>query len=76
MTTPRTIGPDSEIEFLLLPSRAYSALRRRGIDKIADLLVHSPASITRIRGIGVKSSDVIEARLRELGLKFQPHAHR
>lgn len=71
MTARRHIGPDSEIEFLMLPPRAYTALRRRGIDKISDLLAHSPSSILRIRGIGEKSSEWIEERLREYGFRFQ-----
>ncbi len=72
----RTVGPDSEIEFLMLPTRAYTVLRRAGFDKIRDILGHSPESLRRVRGIGEGCALWIEHSLKRNGFEYHPHAHR
>lgn len=66
-----TIGPDSEIEYLRLPSRSYTALCRDGIERIRDITRHTPASLRKISGLGEVSAQVIELKLQQLGLSLR-----
>ena len=72
MTTRRTVGPEFEIEYLLLPPRVYSALRREGYDKIRDLLRHTPESLREVRGVGVIGAGWIQGSLRLHGFMLRP----
>jgi len=63
--------PDMPIEELELSVRASNGLKRANINTVGDLVEKTREEMGKIRNLGQKSLDEIEAKLRELGLSFK-----
>ena len=60
---------DKKIEDVLkLSKRAFNCLQKAGINTIADLISCSDEDLIRIEGLGRKTFDEIETKLKEIGL--------
>lgn len=65
----REIHPEAlatPVEQLGLPSRAVTALKRKGIDTVQDLLPFSEESLSMVRGISTESAAEMMASIRSL----------
>lgn len=68
-TTP-VLG-DTPIEELELSVRSYNCLKRAGISTVHELTEKSQEDMMKVRNLGRKSLDEVEAKLHELGLSFR-----
>lgn len=56
------------IESLDLAPRAYNALKRAGLDTVADIAKKEPDTLMDIRGMGLKCFSELQDKLMELGV--------
>ena len=59
-----------DIEDLNLSVRAYNCLKRRGINKVRELVVLNPEDLISMKNFGKKSLEEVERVLAELGLSL------
>lgn len=62
---------DTPIEELELSVRSYNCLKRAGISTVRELTEKSQEDMMKVRNLGRKSLDEVEAKLHELGLSFK-----
>lgn len=65
------VSADVRIEELDLGQRPYNALKRNGIDKVAQLTAMTASEVKKIRNLGVSSYDEIVAKLLEHGFSLK-----
>lgn len=68
---PATTPGDTPIEELELSVRSYNCLKRAGISTVRELTEKSQEDMMKVRNLGRKSLDEVEAKLHELGLAFR-----
>ena len=56
---------------LSLPSSAVSALGRKGVVEISDLILFTENEISNLSGVGRKALEVLHAELRRHNLSFK-----
>ena len=61
------------IEELELSVRAYSCLKRAGINSVAELVQRNQEDMMKVRNLGRKSLEEVEQKLHELGLSLRPN---
>lgn len=66
-----TTPGDTPIEELELSVRSYNCLKRAGISTVRELTEKSQEDMMKVRNLGRKSLDEVEAKLHELGLSFR-----
>ena len=59
------------IEELELSVRSFNCLKRAGINTVGDLIGKSEDDMMKVRNLGKKSLDEVNAKLKELGLDFK-----
>ena len=59
------------IEDLELSVRSYNCLKRAGINTVEELCNRTPEDMMKVRNLGKKSLDEVNAKLKELGLDFK-----
>ena len=60
------------IEELELSVRSFNCLKRAGINTVEDLVNKSPEDMMKVRNLGKKSFDEVQAKLRSLGCDLTP----
>ena len=61
------------IEELELSVRAYTCLKRAGINSVAELVQRNQEDMMKVRNLGRKSLEEVEQKLQELGLALRPN---
>jgi DNA-directed RNA polymerase alpha subunit len=56
---------------LSLPASARSALGRKGVTEISDLLLYTENEISSLSGVGRKALEVLQTELRRHNLSFR-----
>lgn len=59
------------LDTLSLPASARSALGRKGVTEISDLLLFTESEISSLSGVGRKALEVLQAELRRHNLSFR-----
>jgi len=59
------------VDELNLPSRVVNALLKEGVETVADLIKLGREKLTKIKGLGKKSIDLVEEELKRLGVEFK-----
>ena len=62
---------DMKIDELELSVRSYNCLKRAGINTVEELCDKTPEEMMKVRNLGRKSLEEVNAKLEELGLKFR-----
>ena len=60
------------IEELDLSVRAYNCLKRAGINTVAELVQRNQEDMMKVRNLGRKSLEEVQAKISELGFHFRP----
>ena len=58
---------EKTIEDLELSVRSFNCLKRANINTVEDLISKSPEEMMKVRNLGKKSFDEVNAKLKELG---------
>jgi DNA-directed RNA polymerase subunit alpha len=61
---------EMSIDELELSVRSYNCLKRAGINTVEELCNKTPEDMMKVRNLGRKSMEEVQAKLRELGLQF------
>ena len=62
---------EMNIDELELSVRSYNCLKRAGINTVEELCNRTPEDMMKVRNLGKKSLDEVNAKLKELGLDFK-----
>ena len=62
---------DIKIDELELSVRSYNCLKRAGINTLGELCEKSPEDMMKVRNLGRKSMEEVQAKLKELGLTLK-----
>ena len=60
-----------QMNTLSLPSSALSALERKGVAEISDLLFFTESEISNLNGVGRKALEVLQNELKKRNLSFK-----
>ena len=63
---------EMNIDELELSVRSYNCLKRAGINTVEELTNRTPEDMMKVRNLGRKSLEEVVAKLKELGLSFNP----
>ncbi len=63
---------DKQIEDLDLSVRSYNCLKRAGINTVEELINKTPEDMMKVRNLGRKSLEEVQAKISELGFHFRP----
>ena len=61
---------EMSIDELELSVRSYNCLKRAGINTVQDLINKTPEDMMKVRNLGRKSLEEVQAKIKELGLEF------
>ena len=62
---------EMSIDELELSVRSYNCLKRAGINTVEELCNKTAEDMMKVRNLGKKSLDEVNAKLKELGLDFK-----
>ena len=63
---------DMSIDELDLSVRSYNCLKRAGINTVEELINKTPEDMMKVRNLGRKSLEEVQAKISELGFHFRP----
>ena len=63
---------EMSIDELELSVRSYNCLKRAGINTVEELINKTPEYMMKVRNLGRKSLEEVQAKIRELGFHFRP----
>ena len=61
---------EMSIDELELSVRSYNCLKRAGINTVQELINKTPEDMMKVRNLGRKSLEEVQAKIKELGLEF------
>ncbi|MCD8067582.1 MAG: DNA-directed RNA polymerase subunit alpha [Lachnospiraceae bacterium] len=61
---------EMSIDELELSVRSYNCLKRAGINTVQELINKTPEDMMKVRNLGRKSLEEVQAKIKELGLQF------
>ena len=61
---------EMSIDELELSVRSYNCLKRAGINTVQELINQTPEDMMKVRNLGRKSLEEVQAKIKELGLEF------
>ncbi len=61
---------ETSIDELELSVRSYNCLKRAGINTVQELIDKTPEDMMKVRNLGRKSLEEVQAKIKELGLEF------
>ena len=63
---------EMSIDELELSVRSYNCLKRAGINTVEELINKTPEDMMKVRNLGRKSLEEVQAKISELGFQFRP----
>ena len=63
---------EMSIDELELSVRSYNCLKRAGINTVEELINKTPEDMMKVRNLGRKSLEEVQAKISELGFHFRP----